>query len=334
MRGDNVMLGYYKVAGGDARGAHATADGCAPATSATATRTASTSSPAAQGADHQGRREHRAARDRRGAARASRPCSKRRRSACPTPLRPGDPRLRRRCKPGARCTEEDLRAHCLRDARPLQDAAVPALRRRAAERAVGQGAAAEADRSMSASCGAAREPASDVCTDMNADASATLRVRIWRGAAAGAFESYDVPRQASQTVLDVVTHVQRYVDRPFIPLRVSRRHVRVVRDDGQRQGALDVPHACRRGGGRWGAGDRTAVAPADHPRSGRRHDAVLRSAFLRPARPARPTTTAMRGSSATPPGSSPACGSDTTSHALLSAAGTPRRSRFHSGRVS
>ncbi len=37
-----------------------------------------------------------------------------------------------------------------------------------------------------------------------------IQVRIWRGdASGGAFKSYEVPRQRSQTVLDVVTWVQR-----------------------------------------------------------------------------------------------------------------------------
>jgi fumarate reductase iron-sulfur subunit len=40
----------------------------------------------------------------------------------------------------------------------------------------------------------------------------TLAVRIWRGGVDGAFRDYVVPRQPSQTVLDVVTHVQRHVD--------------------------------------------------------------------------------------------------------------------------
>jgi fumarate reductase iron-sulfur subunit len=46
-------------------------------------------------------------------------------------------------------------------------------------------------------------------------ADKTLRVRIWRGGAAeagGRFADYEVPRQESQTVLDVVTHVQRVLD--------------------------------------------------------------------------------------------------------------------------
>jgi len=36
-----------------------------------------------------------------------------------------------------------------------------------------------------------------------------LTVRVWRGAERGAFETYRVPARANQTVLDVVTEVQR-----------------------------------------------------------------------------------------------------------------------------
>ena len=39
-----------------------------------------------------------------------------------------------------------------------------------------------------------------------------LLVRVWRGKADGAFQSFEVPRYASQTVLDVVTHIQRSLD--------------------------------------------------------------------------------------------------------------------------
>ncbi len=39
-----------------------------------------------------------------------------------------------------------------------------------------------------------------------------LRVRVWRGGADGAFREYEVPRRSSQTVLDVVTYVQRQLD--------------------------------------------------------------------------------------------------------------------------
>lgn len=37
-------------------------------------------------------------------------------------------------------------------------------------------------------------------------------MRVWRGREAGRFETYRVPRLASQTVLDVVTYIQRKVD--------------------------------------------------------------------------------------------------------------------------
>ena len=50
----------------------------------------------------------------------------------------------------------------------------------------------------------------------------TLPVRIWRGDARGAFRRYDVPRRASQTVLDVVTFVQRHVD-PSLAYRYACR---------------------------------------------------------------------------------------------------------------
>jgi len=39
-----------------------------------------------------------------------------------------------------------------------------------------------------------------------------LTVRIWRGRAEGKFATYRVPRRESQTVLDVVTYVQRHID--------------------------------------------------------------------------------------------------------------------------
>jgi fumarate reductase iron-sulfur subunit len=39
-----------------------------------------------------------------------------------------------------------------------------------------------------------------------------IQVTIWRGGADGRFVAYEVPRQDSQTVLDVVTHVQRHLD--------------------------------------------------------------------------------------------------------------------------
>jgi fumarate reductase iron-sulfur subunit len=47
-------------------------------------------------------------------------------------------------------------------------------------------------------------------------------VRIWRGGAEGEFRAYEVPRHESQTVLDVVTHIQRAVD-PTLAYRFACR---------------------------------------------------------------------------------------------------------------
>ena len=49
-----------------------------------------------------------------------------------------------------------------------------------------------------------------------------LNVRVWRGAASGEFQSFEVPRYASQTVLDVVTHIQRALD-PTLAYRYACR---------------------------------------------------------------------------------------------------------------
>ena len=40
----------------------------------------------------------------------------------------------------------------------------------------------------------------------------TLAVAVWRGGADGRLEDYRVPAQANQTVLDVVTYIQRHLD--------------------------------------------------------------------------------------------------------------------------
>ncbi len=50
----------------------------------------------------------------------------------------------------------------------------------------------------------------------------SLRVRVWRGGAQGAFREYEVPRHESQTVLDVVTHIQRALD-PSLAYRYACR---------------------------------------------------------------------------------------------------------------
>src|SRR5262245_35943864 len=50
----------------------------------------------------------------------------------------------------------------------------------------------------------------------------TLRVSVWRGGESGAFREYEVPRLESQTVLDVVTYIQRRVD-PTLSYRFACR---------------------------------------------------------------------------------------------------------------
>jgi fumarate reductase iron-sulfur subunit len=50
----------------------------------------------------------------------------------------------------------------------------------------------------------------------------TLSVSIWRGAEEGAFRIYSVPGRDNQTVLDVVTHVQRHID-PTLSYRFACR---------------------------------------------------------------------------------------------------------------
>lgn len=52
--------------------------------------------------------------------------------------------------------------------------------------------------------------------------SETLQVDVWRGGADGAFQTFEVPRRANQTVLDVVTHIQRAID-PTLAYRYACR---------------------------------------------------------------------------------------------------------------
>jgi succinate dehydrogenase and fumarate reductase iron-sulfur protein len=55
-----------------------------------------------------------------------------------------------------------------------------------------------------------------------APSAPALRVRIWRGGEAGGYQAFDVPRLESQTVLDVVTYVQRMLD-PTLAYRFACR---------------------------------------------------------------------------------------------------------------
>lgn len=49
-----------------------------------------------------------------------------------------------------------------------------------------------------------------------------LQVKVWRGRQQGSFSTYEVPRRESQTVLDVVTHIQREID-PGLAYRFACR---------------------------------------------------------------------------------------------------------------
>jgi len=51
---------------------------------------------------------------------------------------------------------------------------------------------------------------------------ASLRVAVWRGGVDGKYQSFEVPRRASQTVLDVVTYIQRELD-PTLAYRFACR---------------------------------------------------------------------------------------------------------------
>ena len=49
-----------------------------------------------------------------------------------------------------------------------------------------------------------------------------MRVLVWKGAAQGSFREFEVPREPSQTVLDVVTYIQRRLD-PTLAYRYACR---------------------------------------------------------------------------------------------------------------
>jgi fumarate reductase iron-sulfur subunit len=53
-------------------------------------------------------------------------------------------------------------------------------------------------------------------------ATSTLAVSVWRGTEIGQFQPFEVPRRESQTVLDVVTHIQRVLE-PTLAYRFACR---------------------------------------------------------------------------------------------------------------
>ena len=49
-----------------------------------------------------------------------------------------------------------------------------------------------------------------------------MKVKVWRGADEGGYQTFDVPQRANQTVLDVVTWIQRNAD-PTLSYRFACR---------------------------------------------------------------------------------------------------------------
>jgi len=76
----------------------------------------------------------------------------------------------------------------------------------------------------------------------------TLAVEVWRGGAQGAFQSFEVPRHPSQTVLDVVTYIQRSLDATLayrFACRVGMCGSCAMSVNWR--AALDLPDPCRQG---------------------------------------------------------------------------------------
>lgn len=57
---------------------------------------------------------------------------------------------------------------------------------------------------------------------MSTTAEAMMEVKVWRGGEEGEYQSFEVPRRDSQTVLDVVTWIQRHAD-PTLAYRFACR---------------------------------------------------------------------------------------------------------------
>ena len=85
-----------------------------------------------------------------------------------------------------------------------------------------------------------------------------LKVSVWRGGKDGAFQSFEVPREASQTVLDVVTHIQRALD----PTLAYRFACRVGMCGSCAMMVNGVPRwTCRTHVDKVGQGDALEIAP-------------------------------------------------------------------------
>src|SRR5437763_1105746 len=89
----------------------------------------------------------------------------------------------------------------------------------------------------------------------------TLHARIWRGQAQGSFKTYRVPRRQSQTILDVVTYVQRRLD----PSLAYRFACRVGMCGSCAMTVNGVPRwTCRAHVAEVVDGDRLEIAPLAH----------------------------------------------------------------------
>ncbi len=148
IRGPNVMRGYYKNDDATRAQLHARRLAAHRRPRPPRRRRLLLRHRPHQGADHQGRREHRAARDRRGAAAPpGRARSRRGRHSRPA-LRPGDHGLRRAARRRARAARTSCAPSASSSSGRYKTPKVFRFVDRAAARAVGQGAAAEAARSQ------------------------------------------------------------------------------------------------------------------------------------------------------------------------------------------
>jgi fumarate reductase iron-sulfur subunit len=85
-----------------------------------------------------------------------------------------------------------------------------------------------------------------------------LKVSVWKGGAEGRFSEFDVPRHPSQTVLDVVTYIQRTLD----PTLAYRYACRVGMCGSCAMMVNGVPRwTCRTHVDRVAGGDKLELAP-------------------------------------------------------------------------
>ena len=91
--------------------------------------------------------------------------------------------------------------------------------------------------------------------------SETLHASIWRGGKEGSFQTYRVPRHPSQTILDVVTYVQRRLD----PTLAYRFACRVGMCGSCAMSVNGIPRwTCRTHVAEVAEADRTEIAPLAH----------------------------------------------------------------------